>query len=56
MTQLNQRPRMAGGIFLALGPIGGAIVGSLLGQPSAGFLAGLVLGVAAALLVWLARR
>lgn len=47
---------MAGGVFLALGTIGGVIVGATIGEPSAGFLVGLAIGAAAALLVWLARR
>ena len=44
--------RNGGGIFIALGTIGGAIVGGLMGQPSAGLLAGLGLGALVALLIW----
>lgn len=44
--------RNGGGVFIALGAILGAIGGGLMGQPSAGLLAGLVLGIAAALLIW----
>jgi len=44
--------RNGGGIFIALGTLGGAIVGGLMGQPSAGLLAGLGLGALVALLIW----
>ncbi|MEQ9661739.1 MAG: hypothetical protein RLN87_04225 [Parasphingopyxis sp.] len=45
-----------GGIFIALGVIGGVIAGAALGQPSIGFLAGLGIGVALAVLTWLMTR
>jgi len=50
----NDRPanRNGGGIFIAIGAIVGAIGGGLMGQPSAGLLAGLALGALAALLIW----
>jgi len=41
-----------GGIFIAIGAIGGVIAGGLMGQPSAGLLAGLALGALAALFIW----
>lgn len=44
--------RNGGGVFIAIGAIVGAIGGGVLGQPSAGLLAGLALGTAAALLIW----
>lgn len=56
MTEPQHRPRMAGGIFLAIGTIGGVVIGASLGEPSLGFLAGLAIGIAAALLVWLGQR
>jgi len=43
---------MAGGFFLAILTLGGAIVGGLAGQPSIGLLAGFALGVAIALALW----
>lgn len=46
----------AGGFFLAAGCIAGVIVGSLLGQPSIGFLAGLGLGGVIALAMWFRDR
>ncbi|MGB5483831.1 hypothetical protein [Parasphingorhabdus sp.] len=48
--------RKGGGVFIAIGAIGGVFAGIYLGQPSAGLLAGLALGAAAALLVWLKGR
>ncbi|WP_321325922.1 hypothetical protein [uncultured Parasphingorhabdus sp.] len=44
--------RSGGGIFIAIGAIAGAVVGGFMGQPSAGLLTGLALGVLAALLIW----
>ncbi len=48
----NQRNKAAGGIFIAIGMLGGAIVGVLMDQPSAGMVIGLGLGIAAAALTW----
>ncbi|PHR15663.1 MAG: hypothetical protein COA41_16180 [Sphingopyxis sp.] len=44
--------RNGGGVFIALGTIGGAIIGGMMGQPSAGLLAGLALGALIAVLMW----
>ncbi len=52
-NQENRVPRLAGGIFIAVGMLGGAIVGVIVDQPSAGMVIGLGLGVAAAALTWL---
>lgn len=46
----------AGGFFLALGCIAGAVVGGFLGQPTLGFLTGLALGAFAATGIWLFNR
>lgn len=43
---------MAGGVFLALGTIGGVMIGSINGQPSIGFLIGLGVGALLAGAVW----
>lgn len=43
----------AGGALIALFTIGGAVGGLVVRQPSIGVLAGIALGVAAALAVWL---
>ena len=46
----------AGGFIIAVAIVAGTIVGGLNGQPSIGLLAGLGLGVAAAVAVWLVDR
>ena len=51
-----KKASMAGGIFMAIGMLGGAIVGIFAGQPSAGMVIGLALGGAAALYVWYLDR
>lgn len=50
-----RRPRSAG-MFLALSIIAGVVIGTLRGEPSAGFLIGLGVGIAIAVLVWLVDR
>jgi hypothetical protein len=52
----NSRPRLAGGIFVALGLLVGAIAGIALDQPSAGMIAGFGIGVVIALIVWFFDR
>ena len=49
----NKAPRLAGGIFIAIGMLGGAVVGVVMDQPSAGMVIGLGIGIAAAALTWL---
>lgn len=44
---------LAGGFFIAIGMLGGAGVGVAAGEPSAGMVIGLGLGVAVAALIWL---
>ena len=46
----------AGGCMLALGLIGGAIAGAMLGQPSKGFIVGGIAGVAVAVMLFLIDR
>ena len=48
----GSRNRHGGGVFIAIGAIAGAIGGGLMGQASAGLLAGLVLGGLVALFIW----
>ncbi|BAI96092.1 hypothetical protein Sj15T_04190 [Sphingobium sp. TA15] len=55
MTKGRKEPIGAGAI-LALTILGGTIVGGLMGQPSAGLLAGTALGIAIAVLLWLWDR
>jgi hypothetical protein len=52
----NDRPRLAGGIFIALGLLVGAIVGVAIDQPSAGMITGFAIGAGIALTVWLVDR
>ena len=47
---------LAGGVFIAIGLLGGAIIGTIKGQSSIGMVAGLAAGVCAAALVWLYDR
>ena len=47
---------MAGGSLLALSMVAGVVTGTLYGQPSIGFLAGLLVGALFVLLVWLLDR
>lgn len=54
-TQNNQ-PRLAGGIFVALGLLIGAIFGIALDQPSAGLVIGMGIGSMIAVGVWLFDR
>ena len=49
----HKAPRLAGGIFIAIGMLGGAVVGVVVDQPSAGMVIGLGIGIAAAALTWL---
>lgn len=46
----------AGGVFVALATVVGAIAGTIAGQPSIGVLAGVATGVALAIVVWLRDR
>lgn len=52
----NSRPRLAGGIFIALGLLIGAIGGIAMNQPSAGMVIGLGVGSAIAIVIWLQDR
>lgn len=44
--------RSGGGVFIAIGVMVGVFGGGYVGQPSAGLLAGLALGVLVALAIW----
>ena len=50
------RPANAGGFLLAAALIVGTGIGLVFGEPSIGFLAGLAVGAASALLIWLRGR
>lgn len=53
---MGDRNLRGGGSAIALLAIAGTIAGGLLGQPSAGLLAGIAAGALIALLIWLADR
>ena len=55
---MSQRTRstQAAGFILAISILAGAVAGSIVGQPSIGFLAGLAAGLAIAILFWLNER
>lgn len=52
----KERTGAAGGFFIAIFPVIGAIIGGFMGQPSAGLLVGLALGILIALAIWLVDR
>jgi energy-converting hydrogenase Eha subunit B len=56
MTIPPRPPQAAGGIFLAIGTLAGAVAGLLHGQPTIGLLGGFAAGLVANLLLWLAQR
>ncbi len=55
MSNGKKNPTGAGAI-IALLILAGAIIGGMMGQPSAGLLAGAALGAVIALLLWLRER
>jgi hypothetical protein len=54
-TPSPREPRAAGGL-MALSILGGVVIGSLLGQPTIGLLAGAAIGVGLLLAFWLIDR
>lgn len=50
------RSTFAGGFPIAMGALGGTVVGLIERQPSIGFLVGLALGTALAVAIWLVDR
>jgi len=53
---MNRRSTAAGGIFLFLGLLGGAIYGVAVGEPMLWLLRGFGAGILLAILVWLIDR
>jgi fucose permease len=56
MDRSGRKGTRAGGFILFVGIMGGAVIGGLFGQPSAGLIAGGGLGVLIALAIWLRDR
>ena len=56
MSHPQQGFPRAGGFLLALSILLGPVIGSMFGQPSLGFLAGLGIGSLLLLIVWLSDR
>ncbi len=56
MSPPSQRSDSGGGFVLAVSLMIGTIIGLVAGQPSLGFLAGLVVGAAIAVMIWLKGR
>jgi hypothetical protein len=56
MAQPPSRSPVAGGALIALGAIGGAVVGFILYQPTEGFLVGTAAGIGMAVAIWLIDR
>ena len=56
MSSERGRYTQAGGAILAIAIIAGAVAGTMVGQPSIGFLVGAAAGIALAVLVWLNDR
>jgi hypothetical protein len=56
MASKPPRNPVAGGALIAIGAIGGSIIGMSRGQVSAGFLIGIGAGAAIALIIWLFDR
>ena len=52
----SKRPPAAGGFLIATATTLGTFIGATQRQPSAGLLIGLAIGVALAVIVWLADR
>ncbi|MBC2778417.1 hypothetical protein [Parasphingopyxis marina] len=46
MKKARREGYIGGGVFLAIGPIAGLAAGTVLGQPSAGLVAGIAAGIA----------
>jgi len=56
MSRNGGRQAQAGGAILAIAIIAGAVAGTMVGQPSIGFLVGTAAGILLAILVWLNDR
>ncbi|MFT3977624.1 MAG: hypothetical protein QM688_10990 [Sphingomonas bacterium] len=55
-TDKPDRPSVAGGFLIAMGVLGGAVLGFVAGQPTIGLLIGLAIAVAISVAMWLRDR
>jgi len=53
MARKSSSAPAAGGVLIAIGAVGGAVVGLFLGEPSKGFLLGIGAGIGMAIAIWL---
>ncbi|MFS0771657.1 hypothetical protein [Sphingomonas sp. 1P08PE] len=51
-----RRPNAAGGPLIAIGALLGAAIGFAFGEATPGFLIGLLVGIAGAVLIWMRDR
>lgn len=56
MTTPPRPPQAAGGFFLALGALAGALIGMAVRQPTLGLLAGFGAGLVIVVALWLFQR
>ena len=56
MDRSGGKYSQAGGAILAIAIIAGAVAGTIVGQPSIGFLVGAAAGIVLAILIWLNDR
>ena len=52
----SPRDTKSGGIFIAIGAFAGVFIGRSYGQPTIGFISGLLIGGVLAVLLWLKDR
>ncbi|WP_267387810.1 hypothetical protein [Sphingomonas sp. GC_Shp_3] len=56
MTPEPSNNPAAGGVLIAIGAVGGALVGLFLGEPTKGFLLGIGAGIGMAIAIWVIDR
>jgi hypothetical protein len=56
MTRKSSTEPAAGGVLIAIGAVGGAVIGLFLGEPTKGFLLGIGAGIGMAIAIWLLDR
>ena len=56
MRNETRKGQFGGGVFIAIGPFVGLMIGSAMEQPSAGLVGGIAVGAAIAIGMWLWSR